>query len=217
MDIEQARFNMIEQQIRPWDVLDMHVLNILESVPREAFVSEAQQNLAFADMEIPIGHNQVMMSPKVEARMLQALAVTSNDNILEVGTGSGYITACLAKMGKHVTTCEYFEDLSSVAKSRLQEQKIDNVDFLTGDIFKLADTLGHYDVIAVTGSIPQQLHSISKLLSGDGRLFCITGQAPAMSATLVTCVAENSYREESLFETVIPALISTSSEKVFSF
>ena len=217
MDIEQARFNMIEQQIRPWDVLDMHVLNIIQSVPREKFVRDSQQSLAFTDMEIPIGHDQVMMSPKVEARMLQALSISSDDNILEVGTGSGYITACLAKMGGHVTTCEYFDDLSSVAQSRLQKLQIENVDFLTGDIFNLSGTLGQFDVIAVTGSSPGQISSISKLLNNNGRLFCIMGQAPAMSATLMTCVAENSYREESLFETVIPALLSTSYEKGFSF
>ena len=217
MDIEQARFNMIEQQIRPWDVLDMHVLNVIQSVPREDFVSESQTNLAFADMEIPIGHDQVMMSPKVEARMLQALTISSDDEILEIGTGSGFITACLAKMGKHVTTCEYFEDLSSSAKTRLQD-KADNIDFLTGDVFTLSDTLGSYDVIAVTGSIPDHLiNNISKLLKTNGRLFCITGQAPAMTAKLITRVAENSYREEDLFETVIPPLLSTSTEKVFSF
>ncbi|MFK7794936.1 MAG: protein-L-isoaspartate O-methyltransferase [Gammaproteobacteria bacterium] len=216
MDIEQARFNMIEQQIRPWDVLDMHVLNIIQSVPREDFVSESQKNLAFADMEIPIGHDQVMMSPKVEARMLQALAISPDDKILEIGTGSGHITACLAKMGKHVTTCEYYEELSATAKSRLQD-KANNIDFLNGDIFNLSDKLSKYDVIAVTGSIPEQLNNISKLLKTNGRLFCITGQAPAMTAKLITHVAENSYREEDLFETVIPPLLSISTEKVFSF
>ncbi len=216
MDIEQARFNMIEQQIRPWDVLDMHVLNVIQSVPREDFVSESQKNLAFADMEIPIGHGQVMMSPKVEARMLQALAISLDDKILEIGTGSGFITACLAKMGKHVTTCEYFEELSSTATARLQHQA-DNIDFLKGDVFNLLDTLGRYDVIAITGSIPEQLNNFPRLLNTNGRLFCITGQAPVMTAKLITNVAENSYREESLFETVIPPLLSTSTEKVFSF
>jgi protein-L-isoaspartate(D-aspartate) O-methyltransferase len=217
MDIEKARFNMIEQQIRPWDVLDAHVLNIIQSVPREDFVSESQQNLAFTDMELPIGHGQVMMSPKVEARMLQALTISPDDEILEVGTGSGFITACLTKMGKHVTTCEYFEDLSSTAKIRLQQYQSGKIDFLTGDIFNLNDTLGSYDVIAVTGSVPEQLSNFSKLLRENGRLFCIVGEAPVMTAKLITCVAENSYREESLFETVIPALLSTSTERVFSF
>ncbi|MDW3095562.1 MAG: protein-L-isoaspartate O-methyltransferase [Gammaproteobacteria bacterium] len=215
MDIEQARFNMIEQQIRPWDVLDTRVLNLIQSVPRELFVSDSQQGLAFADMEIPIGHDQVMMSPKVEARMLQSLEISTDDSILEIGTGSGFITSCLAKLGNHVTTCEYFEDLSEHAKTRLQQQ--DNIDFLIGDIFNLTDTLKQYDVIAVTGSTPEIVNAFTKLLNINGRLFSIIGQAPAMTAKLITCVGENSYREEGLFETHLPALISTSTEKVFSF
>ena len=217
MDIEQARFNMIEQQIRPWDVLDIRILDLLQSVPREAFVSESQQSLAFADMEIPIGHDQVMMSPKVEARMLQALDVTSSDSILEIGTGSGFITACLAKLGSHVTTCEYFDDLSEQAKLRLQEYKQDNIDFLVGDIFNSADSLEHYDVVAVTSSTPELISAFTKLLKVNGRLFCIIGQSPVMTAKLITCVGENSYREEGLFETHLPPLLSTSTEKVFSF
>lgn len=217
MDIEQARFNMIEQQIRPWDVLDMHVLDIIQSVPRENFVSQAQKNLAFADLEIPIGHDQVMMSPKVEARMLQALSISADDKILEIGTGSGFITACLAKMGQHVTTCEYFDALSSLAKNRLLEHQIDNIDFLTGDIFDSLDSLEEYDVIAITGSSPEISSDFSSLLRENGRLFCIAGEAPVMTAKLITCAAEGSFREESLFETVIPALLSTSTEKVFSF
>ncbi len=217
MDIEQARFNMIEQQIRPWDVLDTRVLDLIQTVPREVFVSESQQSLAFADMEIPIGHNQVMMSPKVEARMLQALNVTSKDSILEIGTGSGFIAACLAKLGDHVTTCEYFQDLSEVAKLRSQEYKQSNIDFLVGDIFNLADSLDRFDVIAVTGSTPELISTFTKLLKLNGRLFCIIGQSPVMTAKLITCVGENSYREEGLFETHLPALLSTSTEKVFSF
>jgi protein-L-isoaspartate(D-aspartate) O-methyltransferase len=182
MDIDQARFNMIEQQIRPWDVLDMQVLNVIQSVPRENFVSESQKNLAFADMEIPIGHGQVMMSPKVEARMLQSLKILPDNNILEIGTGSGFITACLAKMGKHVTTCEYFDELSDAAKMRLQPEA-SNIEFLTGDIFELADCLGSYDVIAVTGSVPEHIDGISRLLEKNGRLFCIIGQPPVITAS----------------------------------
>ena len=178
MDIEQARFNMIEQQIRPWDVLDTNVLDVIQSVPREAFVSEKHQSLAFADLEIPIGQNQVMMSPKVEARMLQALSILAGDRILEVGTGSGFVTACLAKMGSHVTTCEYFEEISSTAQKRLERQQLTNIDYLTGDIFSLLGTLETYDIIAITGSVPGELDSFSKLLQENGRLFCITGNLP---------------------------------------
>ena len=217
MDIEQARFNMIEQQIRPWDVLDTNVLDVIQAVPREAFVDAQHQSLAFADLEIPIGHDQVMMSPKVEARMLQALHISPTDRVLEIGTGSGFVTACLAKMSQDVTTVEYFEDLSSLAQERMQNQHISNVKFLVGDVFNLLSTLDTYDVIAITGSIPGDVDTFSKLLRENGRLFCILGQKPAMSATLVTCVTDGSCREESLFETDIPALLSTTNEKVFSF
>ncbi len=217
MDIEQARFNMIEQQIRPWDVLDTNVLDVIQSVPREAFVSQKHQSMAFADLEIPIGQDQVMMSPKVEARMLQALSISADDRILEVGTGSGFITACLAKMGKHVTTCEYFEELSSSAQKRLHEQQANSIDFIVGDIFNRLNTLETYDIIAITGSVPGELDSFSKLLRENGRLFCITGSLPIMSAKLLTRVTDSSCREQVLFETAIPALLSTTTEKAFSF
>lgn len=217
MDIEQARFNMIEQQIRPWNVLDIRLLDLLKSIPREAFVRKAQQNLAFADMELLIGHDQVMMSPKLEARMLQALNISDQDSILEVGTGSGFITACLAKMGQHVTTCEYFEDLSQQAQSRLASHSAGYINYIVDDIFQILDSLGHFDVIAITGSMPTLLDAFSSHLNSSGRLFCITGHAPVMQAKLITCVAENSYREETLFETVLPALLSATTERTFTF
>ena len=217
MDIEQARFNMIEQQIRPWDVLNTTVLDLFESVPREAFVNAHDKALAFADLELPIGHSQVMMSPKVEARMLQALNITPNDKILEIGTGSGFITACLAKLGEHVTTYEYFEDLSAQAQKRFQSLGISNVNCLVGDIFNMLDTLKHYDVIAITGSMPQGADIFTKYLNLNGRMFCIVGDRPVMTAKLYTCVAKNSYREESLFETDLPPLLSTYKEQEFSF
>lgn len=217
MDIEQARFNMIEQQIRPWDVLDTRVLDVIQAIPREAFVDEKHKPLAFADLEIPIGHDQVMMSPKVEARMLQALRISPSDHVLEIGTGSGFVTACLAKMACRVTTCEYFDELAQQAQTRLQQQQIDNVRFITGDAFDLLNAFKTYDVIAITGSVPEDVSIFSNLLNDNGRLFCIMGQKPAMSATLVTCVTAGNCREESLFETDIPALLSTSVEQEFSF
>ena len=217
MDIEQARFNMIEQQIRPWQVLDTDILDLFTSVPREAFVEDQNAALAFADLELPIGHSQVMMSPKVEARMLQSLNVSSKDNILEIGTGSGFITACLAKMGKHVTTYEYYEDLSSQAQQRLQSQQVNNVDCLIGDIFSHIDSLGKFDVIAITGSVPESVNMFTKHLNLEGRLFCVVGDHPVMTAKLISCVAENSYREQDLFETELPALLFTNKAQDFSF
>ena len=217
MDIEQARFNMIEQQIRPWDVLDDNVLDVIQETPRELFVADQHRELAFTDIEIPIGHEQVMMSPKVEARMLQALKIMPTDKVLEVGTGSGYITACLAKMAKHVTTCEYYEDLSSMAMERLTAHSISNIHCIQGDIFEQIGSLHAYDVIAITGSLPENADRFLKHLTIHGRLFCILGKKPAMSATLITRAADDAYRSESLFETVIPPMLSTSSERVFSF
>ena len=128
MDIEQARFNMIEQQIRPWDVLDIDVLRVIEDTPRELFVPAKHKKLAFSDLEVPLSHGQHMMAPKIEARMLQALAIESNDEILEIGTGSGFVTACLAKLGKHVDTIEYYQDLSDQAEKNLAQQKLSNIE-----------------------------------------------------------------------------------------
>lgn len=217
MDIEQARFNMVEQQIRPWDVLDTDVLDLFHCVPREAFVSNEQAVLAFADLELPIGQSQVMMSPKVEGRMLQALKLTPDDKVLEIGTGSGFITACLAKMSKHVTSYEYFEDLYTDAKNRLNSQMFENVDCINGDIFESLDSLGKYDVIALTGSLPAHAEAFKKYLNLKGRMFCILGERPVMTAKLITCVGENNYREDDLFETDLPALLSTRTSEEFSF
>jgi protein-L-isoaspartate(D-aspartate) O-methyltransferase len=208
---------MIEQQIRPWDVLDTTVLDLFHSVPREAFVDDKDQALAFADIELPIGHGQAMMSPKVEARILQSLKISRNTNILEIGTGSGFFTACLAKLGNHVTSYEYYEDLSNQARERLNALNITNVNCLVGDIFNKLNSLTQYDVIVLTGSIPQDAELFTKHLNLNGRLFCVLGESPVMTAKLFTCVAKNSYREESLFETELAPLLSTSKEQEFSF
>ena len=217
MDIEQARFNMIEQQIRPWDVLNTDVLDVIQSVPRERFVPETHKNLAFADLEIPLGHGQVMMSPKVEARILQALQIKQNDEALEVGTGSGYLAACLAAMASHVTTIEYYADLSSRALQQCEQNKINNVEFIVGNVFDRFGSLDSYDIIAVTASAPEYIPHFAQHLNIGGRMFIIVGQRPVMSAMLVTCVAENEYRQEILFETEITPLITSSKEEVFTF
>ena len=217
MDIEQARFNMIEQQIRPWDVLNTEVLDVIQSVPREQFVPEEHKKLAFADLEIPIGHDQVMMSPKVEARILQALQILPSDDVLEVGTGSGYLAACLAAMASHVTTVEYHADLSSSARQNCEQNNSTNIEFVVGNVFDQLSSLSTYDLIAVTASVPEYTPQFAKHLNINGRLFIIVGQRPVMSAMLISCVAENEYRQEILFETEIPPLLTSSKEKVFSF
>lgn len=217
MNIEQARFNMIEQQIRPWEVPDRRVLEVMQTLPREAFVSPQQASLAFADLEIPIGHGQVMMSPKVEARLLQALRITATDDVLEIGTGSGFVTACLATMARHVTSCEYFADLSARARARLEKLQINNVTYIVGNAFELLADLQTYDAIAITGSLPGEAGVFSNLLKNNGRLFCIIGARPVMSATLVTRVKKGAFGRQSLFETDLPALLFTSHRQEFSF
>lgn len=217
MDIEQARFNMIEQQIRPWDVLNTEVLDVIQSVPRELFVPEQYKQLAFADLEIPLAHDQVMMSPKVEARLLQALDIADSDRVLEIGTGSGFLTACLASMADHVTTIEYYADLSASAKQCCQQIKLNNIEFLVGNVFEQLHSLGSYDVIAVTASTPEYIPDFAKHLQRDGRLFIIVGQPPVMTAMLITCTAENEYRQETLFETDIPPLLTAEKKQVFQF
>ena len=217
MDIEQARFNMIEQQIRPWDVLNTDVLDVIQSVKRERYVPEEHIKLAFADLEIPLDHGQVMMSPKVEARILQALQPDVEDEVLEVGTGSGYLAACLAAMASHVTTIEYYADLSSSAQQRCTQNALNNVEFLIGNIFDRINSLDSYDIIAVSASVPEYTSLFAEHLNVGGRLFIIVGNRPVMSAILVTCVAKNEYRREILFETEITPLITSIQDKVFTF
>lgn len=217
MDIEQARFNMIEQQIRPWDVFNSAVLDVMQTVPREHFVPEKYKNLAFSDIEIHLPHQQVMMSPKVEGRMLQALNVGSGDHVLEIGTGSGYVSACLAKLAHHVTTIEIHEELSNAAKNNIAQFGLNNIEFVTGDIFKQIESLGTFDVVAVTGSMPEPTASLNSLLRPNGRLFVIFGEEPVMTANLITCAQGTQCRTESLFETCIPSLLNTTKETVFEF
>jgi len=217
VEIEQARFNMIVQQIRPWEVLDPQVLEAMQHVPREAFVPDHYRSLAFADTNIPLGHDQVMMKPNVEGRLLQALAIRPLDDVLEIGTGSGYLTACLARLGGHVTSMEYHPDLAATASARLAALGVDNITLQTGDALSAVDPDLHYDVIAVTGSLPVLDRQFHRNLVNGGRLFVITGQLPIMEARLITRVNENHWSSESLFETCIPPLINAPVPAAFSF
>jgi protein-L-isoaspartate(D-aspartate) O-methyltransferase len=216
--LEQARFNMIEQQIRPWDVLDQTVLNTMSEVPREAFVSEIHRSLAFTDTELPLGHGETMLSPKVEGRILQELALSSDDICLEIGTGSGYLTACMASMANHVFSVEYHSDISVNAQDRLDMQNIFNVTLSTGDAVngwqqKETDS---YNAIAITASMPTYNPVFEEMLKIGGRLFVVVGSAPAMQAMLITRLSETEFARVSLFETVIKPFIGLE-KKSFNF
>ncbi len=207
---ETARHNMIEQQIRPWDVLDDTVLNLIADVPREEFVPAGFHNLAFADMNIPLGHGEAMMSPKLEARMLQALDVKPTETVLEIGTGSGYVTALLAKLARHVYSVDIHEDFVNHAHSKLNDDDVVNVTLEQGDAATGWAQHGPYDVIAVTGSLPLLPDSLRESLKMAGRLFVIEGDSPVMTARLITRLSDNEFHQdfhsENLFETDLPPL-----------
>ncbi len=217
MNIEKARFNMIEQQIRPWEVLDQRVLDLVASVPREDFVPPRYRSLAFSDTCIPLGHGEVMMAPKVEARMLQALAVEPDDRILEIGTGSGYVTALLARSGREITTVEILPEFTAGARTRLAQHGIDHVRFEVGNGLEVETAVAGYDVIAVTGSLPLYTDHFEKRLAIGGRAFLIVGQPPVMEALLVTRIGVREVARESLFETDLPPLRGVPSPKRFVF
>ncbi len=207
MDIEQARFNMIEQQIRPWDVSDSIVLDLMLKTPREKFVPAEFQHLAFSDTNIPVGHDQVMMSPKLEARILQALKIQPHERVLEIGTGSGYVTALLAQLGESVTTEEIHADLSAQAAERLQSLQLNNVDFVVTDSLKNREFQNRYDVIVITGSLPVLDPLFQEQLEIGGRLLMFVGESPVLDVCLITRFSEQEWQQESLFETDLPALI----------
>jgi len=215
MNVAQARFNMVEQQIRTWEVLDQQVLDSMAEVPREDFVPAAYRNLAFADTCIPLDHGQSMMLPRVEARMLQALQVERDDRILEVGTGSGFVTALLARLGDHVTSIEIHDSLRSKAQATLDAHGIENVDLYAGDASRGWDRAAPYDVIAVTGSLPVLERGFQANLAVGGRLFVVVGQEPAMQALLITRNSESQWLNECLFETVLPPLVGVEEPERF--
>ncbi len=207
MNIEQARFNMVEQQIRTWEVLDQQVLDLVSQMRREEFVPPSYRDLAFADIMIPLGHGQVMMEPKIEARLLQALNIAPTDVILEIGTGSGFFTALLAKLGKHVYSVDIMQDFTESAQRRLAEQGIGNVTLETGDAAQGWDKHGPYNVIAITGSLPAIPKAFDLSLKPHGRMVAIAGTGPVMEAILVIRDERDGWRRESLFETSVPALL----------
>ena len=217
MNIEQARFNMIEQQIRPWEVLDPQVLDLLFVVKREDFVPAAYRNLAFADMEIPLGSGQVMLAPRVEAKLLQELSIKKTDKVLEIGTGSGYMAALLAARAEHVVSIESRPELADFARQNLERAGVTNVTIEVADGANGWTPRGPYDAIIVSGSLPTLPTALLRQLRVGGRLAVTVGVAPVMQAQLITCTADGIYNTVNLFETVIPAIDGGTANSGFSF
>jgi len=217
MNLEQARHNMVEQQIRPWEVLDQDVLDLLYAVPREEFVPPACRNLAFSDMEIPLGEGERMWAPKIEARALQALAPKRTDRVLEIGTGSGYLTALLAHRSAQVYSVEIRLALAAFGRANLERHGADNVTLATGDGARGLATWAPYDVIVLTGSTPVLPQAFLDSLAPGGRLFAVVGDAPIMSARIVTCTAPGTYRTAEIFETVLAPLVNCEQPARFRF
>lgn len=220
-NMREARFNMIEQQIRTWEVLDPTVLQLLSDVPREHFVPEEYQGLAFADIEIPLGSElniaQTMLSPKLEGRMLQALNVQKHQHILHIGTGSGYFTALLASLAKHVVSLEINADLGAQAAKNLANPQINNVSLIVADGVLGFAQRAPYDAIVYTASSPVEPAGVRQQLSIGGTMLIVLGNAPAMQATLVQRVSEKGFREDVLFETCIPELLNAPQANHFEF
>lgn len=216
MNIDYAREKMIEQQVRAWDVLDPTVLDVLGKIPREQFVPRAYQLLAFADVEIPIGHGESMMTPTVEGRVLQALNLDGLGRVLEIGTGTGFLTACLARLCDHVTSIDIYEDFLKRAGENLADAGIENIDLQHMDaIERLPD--GRFDAIAVTGSVQRFDPRFVEALKDGGDLFIVVGDAPAMDARRVTRTGDSDWTSESLFETDLKPLVRGSLPPQFAF
>lgn len=216
MNMEKARFNMIQQQIRPWDVLDSSVLQTMSDLPRDAFVNNDQRALAYSDIQLPIGHGESMMHPRIEGRMLQELAISNDDSCLEVGTGSGYLTACMANLAKDVYSIDIHPEFLASAGERLDAQNISNVTLAKENALTELNTNKRFDVIAVTGSVPEYLSLFEEMLNPGGRLYITVGTAPIQHAMLITRTKDG-FDRTSLFETELKALTGTVVKSSFVF
>ncbi|WP_374479960.1 protein-L-isoaspartate O-methyltransferase [Zoogloea sp.] len=217
MNFEQARFNMVEQQVRPWEVLDFGVLDLLMSVRREEFVPEAYKSLALSEAEIPLGHGGSMLVPVIEGKILQAIQVKRSDKVLEVGAGSGYFAALLAAKADWVRTVDIEPALVNMAHDNLKRYGVENVIVEEGDAVRGWASSAPYDLIVVSGGVPQIADSLLEQVKVGGRLFAFVGEAPLMTATLVTRVSESQFRTESLFENLVPAMRNAPQKSHFTF
>jgi len=216
MDTTAARQQMVEQQIRTWEVLDPRVIDVLEQVPREAFVPDEYRELAFVDAPIPIGHDEMMLAPKLHGRILQALSIDRRDKVLEVGTGTGYLTACMSLLSRETASIEILADFAARAAKNLRAVPAASPSIEMRDAFSAAP-LGAYDAIAVTGSLPLYDPLFERALTVGGRLFVVVGVAPVMEALLIRRVDTDEWVRESLFETVIAPLVNAAPAPRFVF
>jgi protein-L-isoaspartate(D-aspartate) O-methyltransferase len=217
MDFEKARFNMVEQQIRPWDVLNPRVLEVISQIPREQFTPDQYKSIAYTDTRIPVGvyenHPVLMAQPNINGRILQALDVQDDDLVLEIGTGTGYLTACLAKLGRHVDSVDINEELIEKAAENLGALGITNFNLSEGDASSKWEQKAAYDCIAITAAMDSIPEYYKKLLKVGGRMFVVTGEAPAMTAHLVTRVDHKNWTVEELFETSIDPIIKPAKQE----
>ena len=217
MNLEQARTNMVEQQIRTWEVLDQEVLDLLYVIPREEFVPQQHRALAFSDLELPIGEGERMWQPKLEARVLQELALKKSDRVLEVGTGSGYLTALMAHRAAEVYSVDIRPALAAFGRANLERHGTDNVILEVGDAARGWARHAPYDAIVLTGSTPVLPQPFLDQLAPGGRLFAVVGEAPAMQARLVTSAAPGASSSVDLFETVLRPLANAEQPRRFRF
>ena len=217
--IDRARFNMIQQQIRPWNITDERVLSVMAEVPRELFVPDAYRGLAYADIEIPIAEGQTMLAPKLVAHMLQALDIRDGDEVLEIGTGTGYVTACLAGLGGRVTSMEIHASLAEQARETLAALEAGQIEVRVGNGLEVLIDEQLFDAIAVTGSLPdsEALQVLKEQLSPGGRLFAVVGEDPVMEAMLMTRTGGTDFSTQTLFETSVPALEKSPEPERFVF
>lgn len=216
MDTDFARRQMVQQQVRTWNVADPSVLAVLAELHRERFVPAGFEELAFADTAIPLPHSQMMMTPTVEGRLLQALKLEPQHRVLEIGTGTGFLTACLAKLAAAVTSVDIFSDFVSMAESNLADARIENTELICMDATKELPK-GEFDAVAVTGSLPVFDTRFADAVKPGGRLFVIVGDSPVMDARIVTRISENDWSTKSLFETDVRPLLNASRPSAFSF
>lgn len=214
MNLEEARSQMLRQQIRAWEVLDDRVLEALGATPREHFVPPEYADVAFADLEIPLAHGQHMMAPSVEGRLLQSLQIEPMERVLEIGTGSGFVTACLARLADSVVSVDIFEEFINAAGPKLERAELANIELRAADGLAL-DYESEFDAIAVTGSVPELDERFIRMLRPGGRLFLVTGRAPIMEAQLVTLHAYGNWTRQSLFETLLTPLVNADTPPPF--